>query len=133
MKSRDTTTGGDAACSGRVPSVEDTTKSENAPVSNAAPKFNPSVAAIEAAEKICRETLREQANNPAWSKAELWGIERDILPMLRIRIRAAIDEAYEKGRSDERRQEISQARTWRDHKAEDAIEAHKIKAEDTPA
>jgi len=54
---------------------------------------SPSQLAIEAAEKICRETLEEQANNPAWSKAELWGIERDIIPMLRVRIQAAIDEA----------------------------------------
>ena len=53
----------------------------------------PTQQAIEAAEKICQQLREEQANNPAWSKAELWGIERDIIPMLRVRIQAAIDEA----------------------------------------
>jgi hypothetical protein len=42
------------------------------------------------ADSIVSAMLEEQKSNPAWSKAELWGIERDIVPLLRSRINAAL-------------------------------------------
>ncbi len=42
-------------------------------------------------ERIINAMLEEQKANPAWNEAELWGIERDIVPLLRTRINAALD------------------------------------------
>ena len=43
------------------------------------------------------QLLESQKLNPAWSKGELWGIERDIIPHARMIIASACEEAYEVG------------------------------------
>ena len=44
-------------------------------------------------ERVLCDLMLSQRQNPAWSKAELWGIERDIIPALRQLVRKAIDAA----------------------------------------
>jgi hypothetical protein len=39
-----------------------------------------------AIEKLPEQLLETQRQNPAWSKSEFWGIERDIVPALRLLI-----------------------------------------------
>jgi hypothetical protein len=45
---------------------------------------------LEALEGLPEQLLESQRSNPAWSKSELWGIERDIVPSLRLLINTAL-------------------------------------------
>lgn len=41
--------------------------------------------AIKSLEELPRLILEDEQKNPAWSKTDLWGIERDIVPTIHLR------------------------------------------------
>lgn len=52
-------------------------------------------ALVETLEKIPQQVLEMEKKNPAWSKSEIWGIERDVMPAISLCILQAIAKYHE--------------------------------------